>query len=85
MTDNGVTWQESGRLRAVLSLETLKGNVGNEGSDKENDYGKYHVLENRFIQFVNNGEVTDTTVKNIMKVKLENETGESLTALFVSD
>jgi len=85
VNDKEVTWKESGRLRAVLTLDKLKENVGNEGSDKENDYGQYHVLENRFIQFVNNGEVSDTTVKNILKVKLENETGESLTALFVSD
>lgn len=85
VVDGGIGWRESGRLRALLSLETLKRRIGNEGSDQVNNYGKYHVLENHFIQFVNDSEAEDTTVKNILKVKLKNEAGETLTALFVSD
>jgi len=94
--DNTIsTWTESGRLRALLSLDTLSNNIGTEGQDQPNNnygknsdgtYQKYHVLRNGFVQFDNNnGEVADTTVKKILKVTLKNENGETLTALFFSD
>ena len=98
VNDNGITWTESGRLRKdKLSLATLQSQIGVEGSDQNtNDYyginqdlityTKYTVVKNRFIQFNASGnEIDDAIAKNILKVTLKNETGETLTSLFFSD
>ena len=88
VNDNGITWTESGRLRAVtvMPLATLKYKIGVEGSEYTNNYGKYTVVENRFIQFDASGiERADAIANNILKVTLKNETGETLTSLFFSD
>ena len=98
VTDNAVTWAESGRLRALLTLATLRTNIGAEGSDQlTNEYGKnpdgtytkYSVVKNRFTHFVNyvDQESDDSGAKanKILKVTLRNDSGETQTALFVSD
>jgi hypothetical protein len=97
VNDNGITWTESGRLRTLKPLATLQGQIGAEGSvQNTNDYGKYPdgitytkytVVKNRFIKFIDDGsEIDDATgVNNLLKVTLQNETGETLTALFFSD
>jgi prepilin-type N-terminal cleavage/methylation domain-containing protein len=97
VNDNGITWTESGRLRTLKPLAALQGQIGAEGSvQNANDYGKnpdgitytkYTVVKNRFIKFTDaGGEIDDATgVNNILKVTLQNETGETLTALFFSD
>ncbi|RPH48437.1 MAG: prepilin-type N-terminal cleavage/methylation domain-containing protein [Desulfobacteraceae bacterium] len=87
VTDNTVTWTESGRLRTLLPLSTLQTRIGAEDSDQDNAYGKYHVVRNRFTQFVGSiDQDIDTSGANtILKVTLRNESGETLTVLFVSD
>jgi prepilin-type N-terminal cleavage/methylation domain-containing protein len=95
-TGTGVQWTKSGRLRALLALATLRTNIGAEGSDQlTNAYGKnpdgttytkYNVVKNGFVQFVSDAEVNDTSgANNILKVTLKSDTGETLTALFLSD
>jgi prepilin-type N-terminal cleavage/methylation domain-containing protein len=96
VVDNTITWTESGRLRTVLTLATLRTNIGAEGSDQlTNPYGKnpdgttytkYNVVKNGFVQFVSDAEVNDTSgANNILKVTLKSDTEETLTALFFSD
>lgn len=97
-SDGTVTWTltESIRLRVLLPLATLQSRVGPEGTEqtakeysKNPDgvtYTKFTVLQNRFIQFTANTEVNDTTGANkILKVTLQNDQGNTLTALFYSD
>jgi prepilin-type N-terminal cleavage/methylation domain-containing protein len=95
VNDNGITWVESGRLRLLKPLATLKSQIGVEDSlQTTNDYGKapdgtytkYTVVKNRFIQFNPSGnEIDDAVANNILKVTLQNEPGETLTSLFLSD
>ena len=96
VTDNGVTWTESGSPWTSTFLTTLKGNIGTESSDQTaNNYGKnpdgitytkYNVVRNRFTQFVNDiDQDSDASGANkILKVTLKNDNGETLTALFFS-
>lgn len=91
----GMIWTAIGKLRETatpygMPLLTLKGNIGAEGSDQDNAYGKYHVVKNRFTHFDDSGldlESDDTGAKanKILKVTLRNDSGETQTALFVSD
>ena len=88
--DNGIIWRWGGRLRTLKPLggtpPTLQSQIGVGGSEYSNEYGKYTVVTNRFIQFDASGnEIVDTTFNNILKVTLKNETGETLTSLFFSD
>jgi prepilin-type N-terminal cleavage/methylation domain-containing protein len=97
VTDNTVTWVESGSLRTLLPLSTLQTRIGAEGTDQlTNEYGKnpegitytkYSVVKNRFTQFVNDvDQDSDASGANkILKVTLRNDSGETLTALFFSD
>jgi len=86
VTDNTtIIWKEWGHLRAVMPLATLQSQIGVVGS-YTNNYGKYTVVKNGFIQFDASGnEIDDATFKNILKVTLQNEAGEKLTSLFFSD
>ena len=87
VTDNTITWLEIGRLRTLRPLTALQTSIGAEGADQNNAYGKYHVIRNRFTQFVNDiDQDSDASGANtILKVTLRNDNGETLTALFVSD
>jgi prepilin-type N-terminal cleavage/methylation domain-containing protein len=96
-TESGRLRVDNGVSPSEMPLATLKSQIGAEGSvQNTNDYGKYPdgitytkytVVKNRFIQFDASGnEIDDATgVNNILKVTLQNETGETLTALFFSD
>ena len=91
----GVKWTDSGSLKTLLPLPTLRTRIGVEGSSQPaNDYGKnsdgtytkYTVVKNRFVRLVNDVEQDDTGgSNNILKVTLQNENGETLTSLFLSD
>ena len=91
----GMIWTAIGKLRETanpygMPLLTLKGNIGAEGNDlKNNAYGKYYVDSNRFTHFDNfiDQESDDIGPKanKILKVTLRNVSGETQTALFVSD
>jgi hypothetical protein len=68
-------------------LATLKTRIGDEGTDQDNSYGKYHVVRNRFTRFVSDvdQDADASGADKILKVTLKNENGETQTALFVSD
>jgi prepilin-type N-terminal cleavage/methylation domain-containing protein len=80
-----------------MPLLTLKSNIGVEGSlQSTNPYGlnpdgityaTYTVDKNNFIKFVNDMEqdIVAGDAENILKVTLRNDSGETMTALFVSD
>ena len=93
VTDNTITWKEWGRLRvdngvspSEMPLTTLKSQIRAQGSEYTNNYGKYTVVKNGFIQFDASGnEIDDATLNKILKVTLKNETGETLTALFFDE
>jgi hypothetical protein len=85
-TPNIITWRESGRLRNLMPLLALQSQIRAEGSVQTTDYGTYTVVKNRFIQFNTSGnEIDDATFKKILKVTLQNETGETLTSLFFDE
>lgn len=64
----------------------LRTNVGNAGTDQDNSYGKYKVVENHFIKFISEVETTITGAdpKDTLKITLENETNDSITILFTT-
>ena len=63
---------------------TLKVKIGSEGSNQNNAYGLYHVVDNHFIKFVSEAEaaIAGGDPKDILKVTLKNELEETLTVLF---
>ncbi|MEE9912526.1 MAG: type II secretion system GspH family protein [Deltaproteobacteria bacterium] len=65
----------------VTTLEALKISIGAAGTDQNNAYGQYHVVQNSFIKFTGNSEDTDTS-PNLLKVTIANSKGEQLTTLF---
>lgn len=90
----GIIWTAIGKLRETatpsgMPLLTLKTNIGAEGYDQDNAYGKYHVVKNRFTHFDNfidqESDDSGANANKILKVTLRNDSGETLTVLFVSD
>jgi len=83
-----------GAASGPMNLTSLKTGIGAEGTDQDNAYGRYYVVENRFIVFDSSGaEQPDTSGKNnILKVIIKNHSqdastyklGGSLGALFYS-
>lgn len=77
------------------SLTSLKGAIGAEDTDQENDYGRYRVIHNRFITFGSTetenkfSEQSDEGEENYLKVTIgmhsgdADRTDETLTTLFV--
>ncbi|MFC1495549.1 type II secretion system protein [Thermodesulfobacteriota bacterium] len=62
----------------------LRINIGNAGTDQDNPYGKYSVVENHFIKFVGELEnpITAADPKDTLKVTLKNKIDESMTIFF---
>lgn len=88
--DGSVTWTESGRLRDLLSLTTLRDRIGSTpnkyGANSDGTDTIYTVVTNRFIKLDNGIEENDTAGNNnILKVTLKNDQDETLTAIFYSD
>jgi prepilin-type N-terminal cleavage/methylation domain-containing protein len=77
VADGSVTWTENGKL------PVLKDNI-----DALN-YGTYTVVENKYIKFNPSSNQEEYIVsgdpENILKVKIQNDLGETLTALFTSE
>jgi len=75
-TDGTVVW---GAASNKVDLTTLKTNIGTEGTDQDNTYGKYYVVANRFIKFDSSGaEQDDSSGKNnILKVAIRNTTSDT--------
>lgn len=75
--DNTVRW---GVASSRVDLTTLKTNIGAEGTDQDNAYGKYYVVTNRFILFnpLTGVEQVDSSGKNnILKVTIRNNTADT--------
>jgi prepilin-type N-terminal cleavage/methylation domain-containing protein len=53
---------------------------------KNNSYGKYYVVENRFVKFVTNAiqPIGTGEAENVLEVKIKNDEGETLTTLFTA-
>lgn len=69
-------------------IAALKASVGAEGVDQDNDYGSYHVEENRYIEFVSENEQNDTTCPyTILKVTISDtvNTGQKFTSIFTGN
>lgn len=68
----------------TTNIVTLKTKIGAEATNKNNSYGQYYVVNNRYIKFVSQTEaVDDTGINNLLKVTIKNDLGETLTVLFV--
>ena len=67
-----------------LDLVALQSGIGSEGTDKNNDYGDYHILENRFILFDGSDQETAAGgAQHILKVTIRPLTfGATFTTLF---
>ena len=61
--------------------------LGAEGTDQSNDYGDYHVVENRFILFDGSGqEAAAAGAQHILKVTIRPLTlGATFTTLFTDE
>ena len=74
--DGTVTWTEDGKL------PILKDNID------ALHYGNYTVVENKYIKFNPSSNQEEDIVsgdpENILKVKIQNDLGETLTSLFIS-
>ena len=64
----------------------LRINIGNAGTDQDNPFGKYKVVENHFVKFVSESETPITTgdSKDTLKVTLENEMNLAMTIFFTT-
>ena len=65
------------------NLQTSVGSVS--ATTKNNAYGQYVVVENKFIQFVSGNEQNDTqgtAPEDILKLTLQNDLGERIIRLF---
>ncbi len=77
--NNGAQWK---RLLGYLQLQ-----IGTADANlKDNSYGKYYVIENRFVKFVSNTiqPIGSGEPENVLQVKIKNDEGETLTALFTA-
>ncbi|MEN6319920.1 MAG: prepilin-type N-terminal cleavage/methylation domain-containing protein [Syntrophaceae bacterium] len=75
--DGSITWIETAENGSLLSLNSLQSNINSK------NYGTYDIVENAYIHFDNDEEKSGGS--NILKVKIKNEVGETLTALFISN
>ena len=71
----------------VLDLAAMQNDIGAEGTDQNNDYGDYHVLENRFILFDSgNQEVSAGGSQHVLKVTIRPlGFGATFTTLFTDE
>jgi hypothetical protein len=76
----GAQWK---RLLGYLQLQ-----IGTADANlKDNSYyGKYYVVSNRFVKFVSNTiqPIGSGEPENVLQVKIKNDEGETLTALFTA-
>ncbi|MDH3392511.1 MAG: prepilin-type N-terminal cleavage/methylation domain-containing protein [Desulfobulbaceae bacterium] len=75
-------------LGGTLPLVDLQTAIGAEGTDQANDYGSYHVMENRFVDFNSEEEVADTVgtlPQNTLKLTIRDPLGMTFTSLFCKE
>jgi type II secretory pathway pseudopilin PulG len=77
---------ESSDKSSTYLETTLMANIGAEGTDQNNTYGEYHVVNNHFIKFVGQVEAPATggDPKDILKVTIQNDIDEILAVLFTA-
>ena len=84
ITDNTAIWTETPILTA------LKAKIGAQGTDQNNDYGNYTVVDNDFIKFTlvlgiwEEASLSGGDPEETLKVTIQNDLGETLTTLFMS-
>jgi Tfp pilus assembly protein PilE len=88
IVDNTVRWAYQ-LTPALLTLSDLNNKIGAvDNNNKKLVYDKsthqygYYVIENNWIDFNNSNTEIGSTNKNILKVTIKNDSGETLTALF---
>jgi prepilin-type N-terminal cleavage/methylation domain-containing protein len=77
--DDSAQWK---RLLGYLNLQ-----IGTADSvKKDNGYGQYYVVENRFVKFVSNAiqPISTGEAENVLEVKIKNDEDEILTTLFTA-
>ena len=76
---DGVKWV---RLLGYLNLQIGPA----DSTKKDNNYGKYYVVENRFVKFVSNAiqPIVSGDPENVLEVKIKNDEDETLTTLFTA-
>ena len=78
--NDGAQWV---RLLGYLQLQ-----IGTADANlKDNSYGKYYVIENRFVKFDTSNAIQPiqgVEHENVLEVKIKNDEGETLTALFTA-
>jgi len=68
----------------IVGLQTKIGNTASQ-QDPPAGYGQYTVVDNYFINFSNGIEIAaNSTDKNILKVTIQNDHGETLSMLFTN-
>jgi len=68
----------------TANLPELKTKIGSPGAgDYDNEYGKYRVVENKYISFTSNNESAPTDEK-MLKVTIQNDQNETITMIFIS-
>lgn len=70
-----------------LDLVALQNTIGAEGTDRSNDYGDYHVVENRFVLFDGaDQEISGGGSQHVLKVTVRPLAfGATFTTLFTSE
>ncbi len=71
------------KLNSPLTLLGIKAKIGAENSDQDNVYGKYHVVDNHFIQYDDDSKLLTTDPQGMLKVTIKNDLGEQLTGILV--
>lgn len=61
VTDGTVIWTNAGAAPTLTELQT---SIGLEGQDYDNTFGKYRVIDNRFIKFDDSTKVEDVCVSD---------------------
>ncbi len=71
----------------TLDLSALQGAIGAEGTDRSNDFGDYHVLENRFILFDGSDQESAAGgAQHVLKVTIRPVAfGATFTTLFTDE
>ena len=85
--DNMILYFEDRKSRGTLDMNAFKSAIGNETNDMDNQFGKYTVVKNAYIQFNASlqevGDSYGTFPDDILKVIIKNDLNQQVTMLFV--
>ena len=83
----GSAMLSDGSAQWMRLLGYLKDRIGETDSvKKDTAYGKYYVVESRFVKFVSREmrPIDTGDAENVLEVKIKNDEGETLTTLFTA-